>query len=103
MGTPEEELELETAEIDVVVARLLAVTGAAFERQTQLERALRTRIVVEQAKGVLAERFAIAIDEAFELLRRAARSHQLKLHDLASRVVQGRETPPEIEATRARG
>jgi AmiR/NasT family two-component response regulator len=87
-------------DLQVVVRRLLGVTEAAYERRAQLEHALRTRIVIEQAKGVLAERFALDIEEAFELLRRAARSHRMKIHMLASQVVQSRETPPEIADAR---
>jgi AmiR/NasT family two-component response regulator len=67
-------------------------------RNGQLERALQSRVMIEQAKGVLAERYGITVDEAFELLRRAARSNHLKLHDLAAEVVASRETPPEVEA-----
>src|SRR4051812_39480908 len=44
-------------EMESAIRRLLAVTGASFERRAQLERALETRIAVEQAKGILAERF----------------------------------------------
>ena len=80
----------------VAMERLLAVTEASYERRAQLQHALESRIVIEQAKGVLAERFALDIEEAFELLRRAARSHRMKIHTLASRVVESRETPPEI-------
>jgi AmiR/NasT family two-component response regulator len=90
-------------ELQVIARRLLGVTEAAYERRAQLENALRTRIVIEQAKGVLAERFGLDIEEAFDLLRRAARSHRMKIHALASEVVQSRETPPAIaEARRAR-
>ena len=89
-------------ELQVIVRRLFGVTEAAYERRAQLEHALRTRIVIEQAKGVLAERFALDIEEAFALLRRAARSHRMKIHTLASEVVQSRETPHAItEARRA--
>jgi hypothetical protein len=52
--------------------------------------------VLEQAKGVLAERFGIALDDAFDLLRRSARSSRRRIHDLAAEVTAGRETPPEI-------
>jgi AmiR/NasT family two-component response regulator len=102
---PEHDLLAETnspEELQVVVRRLLGVTEAAYERRAQLENALRTRIVIEQAKGVLAERFALDIEDAFALLRRAARSHRMKIHTLASEVVQSRETPHAIaEARRA--
>ncbi|MGH3105550.1 MAG: ANTAR domain-containing protein [Gaiellaceae bacterium] len=78
------------------LARLLGVTGGALERSAQLQRALETRIVIEQAKGMLAERLGLGVDEAFELIRRGARDGRIRLHELAGRVVSERETPAEI-------
>lgn len=52
--------------------------------------------MIEQAKGILAERYSLGIDEAFELLRRGARSNRVRIHELAARVVASRETPAEI-------
>jgi hypothetical protein len=72
------------------------------DRAGQLEHALTSRIAIEQAKGVLVERFAVSPDVAFELLRVGARSAQLKLHALAASVVASRDTPPEIVAAVAR-
>jgi AmiR/NasT family two-component response regulator len=101
---PEEDLLIAEAnspeDLQVLVRRLLGVTEAAYERRAQLEQALRTRIVIEQAKGVLAERFALDIEAAFELLRTAARSHRLKIHTLAGEVVSSRETPQAIVEAR---
>ena len=57
----------------------------------QLQHALDSRIVIEQAKGVLAERHGVSVNVAFDLLRASARSRQRKLHDLAQAVVDGRE------------
>ena len=68
----------------------------------QLEEALQSRIVIEQAKGVLAERLAIPVNEAFELLRAAARSHRLRIHELARRVVDEGMTPPPVITAVAR-
>jgi AmiR/NasT family two-component response regulator len=85
---------------DDVNARLRAVALTLLERNRQLQQALESRVVIEQAKGVLAERFAVAPDEAFQLLRRGARNHRIRVHDLAERVVATRETPEEIEALR---
>jgi hypothetical protein len=62
----------------------------------QLRTALESRIVIEQAKGILSERFGISLDDAFGVLRRAARSSRRRLHELAKDVTATRETPPEI-------
>jgi ANTAR domain-containing protein len=73
---------------------LAAKTGAPndpteflVERTIQLQTALETRVVIEQAKGVLAERDGTTPDEAFEKIRREARSRRMKLHDLAAGIV----------------
>jgi hypothetical protein len=56
-------------------------------RAEQLQSALDTRIVIEQAKGVFAERLGCEPAAAFSILRRMARSERLKLHELATEVV----------------
>ena len=56
-------------------------------RAQQLQNALETRIVIEQAKGVLAERMGCDAAAAFVILRRAARAKRRKLHELAAEVV----------------
>ena len=53
----------------------------------QLQRALTSRIVLEQAKGVIAHSGHLEIDEAFAVLRRYAREHGLKLGAVAADVV----------------
>jgi transcriptional regulator with GAF, ATPase, and Fis domain len=62
----------------------------------QLQRALNSRVVIEQAKGVLAERAKINLDEAFDLLRTHARSHSLRLHDVATAVISSLLTVEEL-------
>jgi hypothetical protein len=64
-------------------------TAFLIERSRQLEQALTSRVVIEQAKGVLAERHAMPVNEAFELLRQEARSARRKIHDVAADVVNG--------------
>ncbi|MBF6172345.1 GAF and ANTAR domain-containing protein [Nocardia blacklockiae] len=55
----------------------------------QLQTALNTRIIIEQAKGMLAERGRLDMDHAFLRLRTYARANNLRLTELARAVVQG--------------
>ena len=82
----------------VALERLLAVTEASYERRAQLEHALESRVVIEQAKGIVAERYGLGVDQAFDAIRRASRSNRVKLHDLAARIRPGQPTPPELAA-----
>jgi GAF domain-containing protein len=59
----------------------------------QLNRALNSRIVIEQAKGVIAERSQVDMDEAFTWLRQHARSHNVLLVDVAHAVIDGTVMP----------
>jgi transcriptional regulator with GAF, ATPase, and Fis domain len=62
----------------------------------QLQQALNSRVIIEQAKGVLAERRRISVDEAFVLLRAYARNHNLHLSDLARQVADGSSTATDL-------
>ena len=84
-----------------VVVRLVELVRELRERNEQLQTALDSRIVIEQAKGMLAERLEMSPDEAFVVLRRAARHHRMNIHLLAGAVLASRETPLEIEAVLA--
>jgi len=55
----------------------------------QLQTALNSRVIIEQAKGKLAERLGIDVDTAFTLLREQARNRNLRLSDLARAFVDG--------------
>ena len=85
-------------EAEVAVRRLIELVGTLAQRSAQLQEALDSRIVIEQAKGVLVERFGLSPDDAFALLRRTARSNRMPLRNLAGAVVASRETPPELDA-----
>jgi AmiR/NasT family two-component response regulator len=56
---------------------------------SQLEGALQSRIVIEQAKGVLAERSQISVDAAFARFRQYARAENRRLSDVARDIVDG--------------
>jgi GAF domain-containing protein len=85
--------EISTAQMlgDVTVSYL--ANSRAFAEQSQLaqqlQHALDSRIIIEQAKGKLSERLGVTVTEAFELLRRYARNNGLKLHDVAAATVRG--------------
>jgi transcriptional regulator with GAF, ATPase, and Fis domain len=57
----------------------------------QLQAALNSRVIIEQAKGKLAERLGIDTTEAFSILRSYARNRNLRLADLAQAFIDGTE------------
>ncbi len=65
----------------------------------QLQRALDSRVVIEQAKGILAERLQVSTGDAFEVLRGAARSRNRLLSDLAREFVTGSADAMELLQT----
>ena len=77
--------------------RMRALLQQLLQRNQQLQAALDSRIVIEQAKGMLAARLDIPVTEAFLLLRAASRRNRMKIGELAERVVAARGVPPEIE------
>lgn len=60
---------------------------SAETRVSQLNTALKSRVIIEQAKGFLAARHDIEPDAAFERLRRYSRNHHLVIHEVARQVV----------------
>ncbi len=87
----ESDARLAQALADVATVGLLQ-ERAVTARDTlaeQLQTALNSRIVLEQAKGMIAERTGLQMSEAFQLLRDYARKHGEKLSDVAGRVIDG--------------
>ncbi|MGB0098638.1 MAG: GAF and ANTAR domain-containing protein [Nocardioides sp.] len=70
------------------------------ELAEQLQAALDTRIVIEQAKGVLAEFGGVGMADAFEALRRHARGGGVKIGEAAFRIVQGATPLSQVIAQR---
>ncbi|MDA8435870.1 MAG: GAF and ANTAR domain-containing protein [Actinomycetales bacterium] len=62
----------------------------------QLQSALQSRVSIEQAKGALAQIRGVGVDDAFDLMRRFARSHNLALSDVARDVVLAPTNVPEL-------
>ncbi|MCX5200986.1 GAF and ANTAR domain-containing protein [Streptomyces sp. NBC_00237] len=62
----------------------------------QLQTALTSRVRLEQAKGMLAERWAVSVDTSFDMLRGYARRNQRRLTDVALAVVLGELDPAEV-------
>ncbi len=102
-GDPDrEDIELGQALADVATIGILQ--QRTIERRDevtgQLQTALRSRIVIEQAKGVLAQRGGLSMDEAFRHLRSYARARQLRLTDLATAITTGTVDPAAILTSR---
>ena len=89
---------------DVTVARAFAdlatlsivqhrATAEAQRLNEQLSGALTSRVVIEQAKGVISERAGVDLAEAFTRLRRYARNHNLRLTAVAEAAINGTLDP----------
>jgi AmiR/NasT family two-component response regulator len=74
------------------VATIAIVSERAARRaevvNDQLQSALHSRVIIEQAKGVLADGGALGMDAAFDRLRRYARDRGLRLSEVARQVVE---------------
>ena len=88
----------EWSDVDIAVARVLAdvatsyVVNASKLRQQeqlseQLQEALESRVVIEQAKGITAYKNAVTIDQAYHLMRRHARNNNASLRLVAEAIV----------------
>ena len=100
---PFSDAELEIARAMAQVATIALIQERAIRERSllaeQLQTALRSRVVIEQAKGMLAEHLSVTVDEAFQLLNRYARDHNSRLTDIARDVVD-RKFPHDALARR---
>lgn len=91
----DDDLRAAQALADVATIGILQHRAAAESRllAEQLHYALNSRVIIEQAKGVLAERRHLDMDAAFSVLRRSARARNQRLVDVAHAIVD--QSPPE--------
>jgi GAF domain-containing protein len=97
-GTPEQPApQAPTARVAQAMAGVVAVSieqvRLSHERVAlilQLETALESRVAIEQAKGILAQRLDVGMSEAFVLLRRRARGSRRLLKDVAREAIDNR-------------
>lgn len=84
------ELAVGGAFADLAWAHLGNEVNALRQRRTaeQLQHALQSRVVIEQAKGIIAASHHVGMDEAFAILRRFATDHRTPLRSVAEAVVR---------------
>lgn len=87
------------ATISILHERALSQRTVLVE---QLQFALSSRVIIEQAKGVLAERCRVDMGEAFAMLRKHARNNNLRLADVAKGVVAGTVELSQVSAPQRR-
>jgi GAF domain-containing protein len=94
-----EDLAVSQAFADIATIGLLQRRAAEEARviNEQLSRALDSRVVIEQAKGMVAERAGVTMDEAFARLRAHARNHNRRLADVADDVIEGVLAPMTLD------
>lgn len=82
------------ADVAVAIVDSERRAARALEMVGQLSEALESRVLIEQAKGVIAERYSMNTPQAFGWLRSLARNERGKLRDVAQRIVSSTDTRP---------
>ncbi|HEY6934058.1 MAG TPA: GAF and ANTAR domain-containing protein [Marmoricola sp.] len=84
------------ADVATIATLQARASRASVQLAEQLQAALNSRVTIEQAKGVLAERGKVDMQAAFDRLRGFARSHNLRLTEVAEAVAKGRLDAAEV-------
>jgi GAF domain-containing protein len=101
--------EMREADVDAAQALADVATIAILQHRASLEvqvlneqlnHALNSRIVIEQAKGIVAERDGVGMEAAFATLRSYARNHNLRLAEVARDVIAGTLTAAALDRPR---
>ncbi|MCL8251138.1 GAF and ANTAR domain-containing protein [Aeromicrobium fastidiosum] len=96
---------LDASDVAVVQALADVATIAILQERSvrraetlteQLHGALNSRVAIEQAKGALSKMLGVGTDQAFTLMRSHARSHRLRLEDVAQTVLDDPRSIPEL-------
>jgi hypothetical protein len=97
------ELNLAQALADAATIGILQERAVrhGVELAGQLQGALNSRIVVEQAKGIVAERLQVGMDEAFDLIRGYSRGQRRRLSEVAVALISGSLKAADLAKTRA--
>jgi len=72
----------------LTVARDAAKLRHQQQLSEQLQQALKSRVVIEQAKGITAQRLGVTIDEAYQLIRAHSRNNNASLRTVAEAIVE---------------
>lgn len=80
----------EDREVAHIIARHAAVALSSARESANLWKAIDARKLIGQAQGILMERFSINGDQAFAVLRRYSQDHNVKLHEVAQRLIDTR-------------
>ena len=83
----------ESEQVGLLLASHAAVAFAGAQKLDHLHRAVDSRDLIGQAKGILMERYQISADQAFRLLVRISSTAGRKLHDLAHELASTRQLP----------
>jgi GAF domain-containing protein len=90
---PLDDSQLRLAQALADTATIGVLQQRAVSEQTtvsaQLQAALDSRVIIEQAKGYLAHRRDIGVEEAFILMRHHSRAHRTRLTEIARQILQG--------------
>ena len=98
--------EMRGADVDAAQALADVATIAILQHRAtleaqvvnqQLQHALNSRIVIEQAKGMVAESERLNMEQAFSALRTHSRNHNLRLVDVAEAVIAGSLAPAALD------
>jgi GAF domain-containing protein len=95
---PEDDVAAAQAFADIATIAILQNRSAEAAQVVieELRQALNSRVLIEQAKGMLAEQATTDVEAAFGLMRRYARNNNLLLADVAVNVVEGRLGASEL-------